>query len=60
MTTDQTYKDPWHTLSHESLWTITEALIYLSVDEDVEENQEDEGNDTVDKQVKVNEVNLDV
>ena len=60
MTTDQTYKDPWPTLTHESLWTITEALIYLSVDEDVEENQEDEGNDTVDKQVKVNEVNLDV
>ena len=32
----------------------------LSVDKDVEEDQEDEGYDTVDKQVKVNKINLDV
>ena len=39
---------------------ITEAPTYLSVDENVEENQEDEGNDAVDKQVEVNEINLDI
>ena len=36
------------------------SLTYLSVDENVEENQEDEGNDAVDKQVEVNEINLDI
>ena len=32
----------------------------LSVDGDVEEDQEDEGNDAVDKQVEVDEIYLDV
>jgi hypothetical protein len=32
----------------------------LSVDGDIEKNQEDEGEDAVDKKVEVNEINLDV
>ena len=37
-----------------------QALTDLSIDEDVEENQEDKRNDTVDKQVEVNKINLEV
>jgi hypothetical protein len=37
-----------------------QALTDLSVDGDVEDNQKDEGDDTMDKKVEVNEINLDV
>ena len=48
------HPNPWITMTH------YRSPTDLSVDEDVEEDQEDEGYDTVDKQVKVNEINLDV
>ena len=46
--------------THETLWPITKGLTDLSVDEDVEDNQKNKGYIAVDKQVKVNEINLDV
>ena len=47
-------------MTHESLRLITEAPTYLSIDGDLEDNQEDKRNDAVDKKVEVNEINLDV